>query len=349
MRKISIIAIACIFTAFGCKEKSKAFDKFNANAPVTVDVAIAANQQVDKQVEVNGSVAAADYVELRPETNGRVVFLQIPEGKIVQAGTVLAKLNDADLQAQLEKIKVQLELANINEQRNLQLLKVKGINQSDYDISLQQVKSYKSDLAYTQSLIDKTIVRAPFTGQLGLRQISLGAFINTSSTIVTLQKTDHLNVDFTLPEMYGRYVKVGKKVNLVGITETNQKLTAQIFAIEPQIIAASRNIKVRASLQGKLLPGAYVKVYLSENVQKPSILVPANVLIPESKSKQIVLVKNGIANLVEVETGYRTASAVEITKGVNVGDTIVVAGMLFVRNGNKIKIGKTISILDIAK
>ncbi len=349
MRKIFIIAIACIFTSIGCKEKSKAFDKFNANAPVTVDVAIAANQQVDKQVEVNGSVAAADYVELRPETNGRVVFLQIPEGKIVQAGTVLAKLNDADLQAQLEKIKVQLELANINEQRNLQLLKVKGINQSDYDISLQQVKSYKSDLAYTQSLIDKTIVRAPFTGQLGLRQISLGAFINTSSTIVTLQKTDHLNVDFTLPEMYGRYVKVGKKVNLVGITETNQKLTAQIFAIEPQIIAASRNIKVRASLQGKLLPGAYVKVYLSENVQKPSILVPANVLIPESKSKQIVLVKNGIANLVEVETGYRTASAVEITKGVNVGDTIVVAGMLFVRNGNKIKIGKTISILDIAK
>ena len=214
MRKISILAIACIFTAFGCKDKSKAFEKFNANLPITVDIAIAANQLVDKQVEVNGSVAATDYVELHPETNGRVVFLQIPEGKIVQAGTVLARLNDADLQAQLEKIKVQLELANINEQRNLQLLKVKGINQSDYDISLQQVKSYKTDLAYTQSLIDKTIIRAPFTGQLGLRQISLGAFINTSSTIVTLQKTDHLNVDFTLPEKFGSYVKVGKRINL---------------------------------------------------------------------------------------------------------------------------------------
>jgi membrane fusion protein (multidrug efflux system) len=349
LRKISILALACFFTAIGCKEKSKAFDKFNANAPVTVDVAIAASQQLDKVVEVNGSVAATDYVELHPETNGRVVFLQIPEGKIIQAGTVLAKLNDADLQAQLEKIKVQLELANINEQRNLQLLKVKGVNQSDYDISLQQVKSYKTDLAYTQTLIDKTVVRAPFAGQLGLRQISLGAFINTSSTIVTLQKIDHLNIDFTLPEMYGRYVKVGKKVSLEGITESNQKLTATIFAIEPQIIASSRNIKVRASLQGKMLPGAYVKVYLSDNVQKPSILVPANVLIPESKSKQIVLVKNGTANLVEVETGYRTATSVEITKGVNVGDTIVVAGMLFVRNGNKIKIGKTISILDITK
>ena len=96
-------------------------------------------------------------------------------------------------------------------------------------------------------------------------------------------------------------------------------------------------------------PGAYVKVYLSDNLQKPSILVPANVLIPESKNKQIVLVKNGVAHLTEVQTGYRTATSVEITKGVNVGDTIVVAGMLFVRDGNKIKIGKTLSILDIAK
>ena len=349
MRKISFLAVACFFLAIGCKEKSKAFDKFNPNAPVSVDVAIAANQQVDKVVEVNGSVAAKDFVELRPEINGRVIFLQIPEGKQVQAGTVLAKLNDADLQAQLEKIKVQLELATINEQRNLQLLKVKGINQSDYDISLQQVKSAKADLAYTQSLIDKTIIKAPFTGQLGLRQISLGAFVTTTTTIATLQKTDHLNIDFTLPEIYGAYVKVGKNVKLEGISESKQKLTATIIAIEPQIIATTRNIKVRATLQGKMSPGAYVKVYLSDNLQKPSILVPANVLIPESKNKQIVLVKNGVARLVEVQTGYRTATSVEITKGVNVGDTVVIAGMLFVRDGNKIKIGKTLSILDIAK
>jgi len=349
LRKISILAMACSFLAIACKEKPKAFDKFNSNAPVSVDVAVAANQHVDKIVEVNGSVAAKDFVELRPEINGRVVFLQIPEGKQVQAGTVLAKLNDADLQAQLEKIKAQLELATINEQRNLQLLKVKGINQSDYDISLQQVKSSKADLSYTQSLIDKTIIKAPFTGQLGLRQISLGAFINTTTTIATLQKTDHLNIDFTLPEIYGAYVKVGKNIKLEGISESKQKLTATIIAIEPQIIATTRNIKVRATLQGKMSPGAYVKVYLSDNLQKPSILVPANVLIPESKNKQIVLVKNGVAHLTEVQTGYRTATSVEITKGVNVGDTIVVAGMLFVRDGNKIKIGKTLSILDIAK
>lgn len=349
MRKLHLLAICATLLVVACSKKPKSADKFNPNAPVSVDIAVIENQKIDKQIEVNGSVLANDYIDLHPETNGRVVFLQIPEGKMVQSGTVLAKLNDADLQAQLEKIKVQLELANINEQRNKQLLNVKGINQSDYDISLQQVKSSKADLAYTQSLIDKTIVRAPFTGQIGLRQISLGAFINTTTTIATLQKTDHLNIDFTLPEMYGRYVKVGKKIKLDGIVESGQKLSATITAIEPQIIATTRNIKARATLQGTMLPGAYVKVYLSDNVQKPSILVPANVLIPESKNKQIVLVKNGMASLVEVQTGYRTATSVEITKGVNVGDTIVVAGMLFVRDGNKIKVGKTLSILAIAK
>jgi len=126
-------------------------------------------QKVDKQIEVNGTVLANDFVELHPETNGRITFLQIPEGKMVKAGTVLAKLNDADLQAQLEKFKVQLELANINEQRNKQLLSARGINQSDYDLSLQQVRSLKADMAYTQSLIDKTVVKAPFDVSDGLK------------------------------------------------------------------------------------------------------------------------------------------------------------------------------------
>ena len=324
-----------MMSAIGCKEKSKAFDKFNPNAPVFVDVAIAATQLVDKSVEVNGSVLASESIELRPETNGRITYLQIPEGKLVQAGTILAKINDADLQAQLEKIKVQLELATINEQRNLQLLKVKGINQSDYDISLQQVKS--------------TIVKAPFTGQIGLRQVSLGAFISNTTTIATLQKIDQLKIDFTVPEMYESYLTIGKSIQVEGTDESSKKMNASIFAIEPQIIATTRNIKVRAQLQGKMLPGAYVKVYLSESNKKPTIMVPTNVIIPESRSKQIAIVKNGMAQYVDVETGFRTVGAVEITKGLNIGDSVIVAGMLFVRQGSKIKVGKTLPIIDITK
>ena len=349
MRKLNYVAFILMLGLFACKEKSKPTDKFNVNAPVSVDIAIAATQVVDKVIEVNGSVVASEFVDIRPESNGRIVFLQIPEGKMVAAGTVLAKLNDADLQAQMQKIKVQLTLANINEQRNSKLLQAKGINQSDYDISLQQVNSLKADIAYTQSLIDKTVIKAPFAGQMGLKQVSLGAYISTGTTIVSLQKVDQLNVDFTLPEIYQNYIKVGKKVSIESIANPGVKMSATIAAIEPQIIATSRNIKVRANLQGKLIPGAYTKVFLSENQQKPSILVPSNIIIPDSKVKQLVVVKNGKAKFVNVETGYRTASGVEITSGIQVGDSLIVAGMLFVREGSDLKIGKTLPLVDIIK
>jgi RND family efflux transporter, MFP subunit len=207
----------------------------------------------------------------------------------------------------------------------------------------------KADMAYTQSLIDKTVIKAPFAGQMGLKQVSLGAYISTATTIVTLQKVDQLKVDFTLPELYQNYIKVGKKVTVESIANPGVKMTATIAAIEPQIIATSRNIKVRANLQGKLLPGAYTKVFLGENQQKPSILVPSNIIIPDSKVKQLVVVKNGKAKFINVETGYRTASGVEITSGVQVGDSLIVAGMLFVRDGSDLKIGKTLPLVDIIK
>lgn len=349
MRNLSFITLLAVLL-IGCKEKPKSIDKFDPNAAVSVDVTVIATQSVPKLVEVNGSVISSDFVELRPEINGRVTFLQIPEGKVVSAGTVLVKLNDADLQAQLEKIKAQLELAQTNEQRNKQLLSIKGINQSDYDISLQQVKSYKADLAYTQSLIDKTVIKAPFTGQLGLRQVSLGAFINTATTVVTLQKTDDLKIDFTVPELYKNMVKVGAKVQVESIGSDTSKFDANIVAIEPQIISTSRNLKVRAAVKGKLLPGSFTKIFLSDADQKAtSIMVPSNVIIPDSKTKQVVVVKNGQAKFVAVETGYRTQTAVEITKGLQVGDSVVVAGMLFVKDGSKLKVGKALTNVDITK
>ncbi len=349
MRKIHLYVLASSLLVVACKEKPKSVDKFNPNAPVSVDITIAETQKVEKQIEVNGTVLANDFVELHPEVNGRITFLQIPEGKLITAGTIIAKLNDADLQAQLAKANAQLELAVINEKRNKQLLAIKGMNQSDYDASLQQVKSLQADVAYTKSLIEKTIVKAPFTGQIGLRQVSVGAYINTTTTIATIQKLDQLKLDFTIPEVYATYVSVGKKVNIATASSNGTNLTGIITAIEPQIIAASRNLKVRTSFKGKVLPGAYAKVYLEESNAKPSIMVPSNVIIPDSKSKQVVVVKNGQAKFVNVETGYRTQTAVEITKGLEVGDSVIVAGMLFVKDGSKLKIGKTLPNKEITK
>jgi membrane fusion protein, multidrug efflux system len=342
--------IVVVFFLNACKGKS-APDKPKETPPTAVDVMIAAAQPVTNIVEANGTVIANETVELRPEVSGRLTYLNVPEGKYISQGTVLARINSADLQAQVQKSRVQLDLAEKTENRLKQLLDVQGINQTDYDAVVNQVNSLKADIAYTQTLIDKTVIRAPFSGTIGLRQISPGAYVTAATVIATIQQLGKVKIDFTLPEQYGDLIKIGGivEVEVDAANETRQKAT--IIALEPQANTQTRNLVVRALLQqGSPNPGAFVKVYLG-TTDKKAILVPTNTIIPDDRNSQLILVKNGKAAFVNVETGVREASNVEIIKGVNVGDTIVVTGVLFARPNLplRIKSVKTLQQLGDAK
>ena len=167
---------------FSCKQKA-AKAKRGDDGPVIVDVIVATPQKINNNIEANGTVIANENVDLHPEVSGRLTYLNIPEGKYVTKGTVLARVNSADLEAQYQKSKVQLELQKTTEERLRKLLSVNGINQSDYDVALNAVNSTKADMDYTQTLIDKTVIRAPFDGTLGLRQVSPGALCITNNGV----------------------------------------------------------------------------------------------------------------------------------------------------------------------
>ncbi len=314
---------------------------------------IASLQKIDNTIEANGTVISNENVELHPEISGRLTYLNIPEGKYVTKGTVLAKINSADLAAQYQKSKVQLELYQKNEKSLRTLLAVNGINQNDYDIALNQVNSSRADMAYTQTLIDKTIIRAPFDGTLGLRQVSPGAYVTPTTVIATLQQLGTLKIDFTLPEEYGSLVKVGEIVDVEVDAAEETRQRAKIIAIEPQANSQTRNLLVRALLAGKSAnPGAFVKVYVgAQGSGKMAVLVPTNTIIPNDINSQLVLIRKGKSEFVDIRTGIRLANNVEITKGINAGDTIVVNGVLFVRPNSKVKIRsiKTLAQIDSAK
>lgn len=322
-----------------CKHKTEPAKQNNGPQSVLVDVMIASPQTVNNAVEANGTVVANEYVELRPEVSGRLTYLNVPEGTHIQQGTVVARIYDADLQAQLNKTRVALELAQKTEERLRKLLGINGVNQSDYDVALNAVNGYKADMAYTQSLIDKTILKAPFSGTVGLRQVSPGAYVSPNTIIATIQQLDKIKIDFTLPEEYNGLVKKGGTVDVQADANGTQRKKAVIVATEPQVNVNTRNLKVRALLQdAKASPGAYVKVYLAANKEQKSILIPTNAIIPDDKNKQVVVVKNGKAVFVNVETGGRQAGSVEITQGLKQGDTIVVTGLLFARPKSQLKI-----------
>ena len=331
------IVLVCL-AAFSCGKKSGGKDDKDKQPPL-VDVIIAEEQDLPNTIEVNGSVLSQEMVELHPEISGRIIYLDIPDGAKVTQGTILARINDADLEAELDQLNVQLDIAKKTEQRMKQLLAVNGVDQASYDAALSARDNLEASINVKKAEIDKTVIRAPFTGTLGLRQVSPGAYVTPSTLIGTLQETDEVKIDFTLPETYASMVSKGSKIGVV-TNHSTDTIAATVIAIEPQVNVATRNLKVRARPEksGSILPGSFAKVLLEQNGR--GIVVPTNAIIPDALSNQVVIVKGGKSVFVNVETGIRTEKVIQLTKGISPGDSIIVSGVLFVRPDGKVKVRK---------
>ena len=347
--KRSSLPIVLLLALIACKGKTdQKKQKDGGPKAAIVDVIVASNNKINKKIEVNGSVLPNEMTTIQSEVSGRVTFLQIPEGGSVAAGTVLARINDADLKASQQKINVQLDLAQKNEVRLKKLLAIGGINQADYDVVLNQVNTLKADLAVLQAQLDKTVIKAPFAGTLGLRMISMGAYVTPATVITTIQQVNQLKIDFSVPEFYAQKIKKGAVVH---VQSADNKITADavVTATEPLVNATTRNLKVRAVLKGQAFNlGAFVKVSIDATSPANSILIPSNCIIPESTVKKVVVIRDGIGQLVEVETGERNEGLIQIVKGLSVGDSIAVSGVLFVKPNSPVKVRSVKLLSDIA-
>lgn len=335
------ICALSLFSACQQKETTR-----TAIAAPVVDVILAQAQPVSNVVEANGTVVANQSVALQPESSGRLIFLDVPEGRKVQQGTIIARLNDADLQAQLSKTRQSLDLALQTQQRLSKLLAINGINQSNFDTITGQVNGLRSDIQYYEAMIEKTVVRAPFTGVLGLRQVSLGAYLSPTSVIATLQQTDSLRIDFTIPDTYSSVLHKGSEVSVVidGLKPLKEK--AVILAVEPQVNVQSRNITARALLVNSHADiGSFAKVLVEGGANKHAIMVPTSALIPDDMNNNVVVVRGGKSVYVNVATGIRESNLVEITSGLNPGDSVIVSGLLFTRINGPVKV-RSITSLD---
>lgn len=331
---LSILIYACS----GGKDSKKAADK--SKGPIKIDASIAHLESFSNTIEANGNILASEYVQLKPEMSGRVVFLNIPEGKVVSQGTLLLRLNDEDFQAQLKKYKAQLDIAKKTEQRLQELLKINGLNRQEYDLALNQVQNIEADIDFVNAQIRKTEIRAPFTGTIGLRQVSPGAYVTPMDILATLQQVTELKVDFVLPENYGNVLKTGDIVDVVA--EGNANFKARIIGVELLVNSTTRNIQFRAVFTSgniaTLRPGAFVKVRIDAAKNAKGILVPTNSIIPETRFKKMAVIKNNKIEMVNVETGFRGENVVEITSGLEVGDTFAVNGILYLKPGSEVQV-----------
>src|SRR5690606_8865934 len=316
------LLLLTVFILNACSNQSSNESKSTKPSVFSLDASIAKRVEFIIPVEAAGTVIASESIEIRPEVNGRIIHLHLNDGKKVSKGELLVKLNDAEQVAQLNKLKTQYDLAVLNEQRLKKLLDMKGVNQADYDAALLNVNTLKADIAYTQALIAKTEIRAPFSGVLGLRTVSEGAMVGTQDVLSTLKKTDEVKIDFVLPEHSSGGVKTGMTVKV--ITDKGKEGSATVVGVESGVNSATGNLKVRAVMNGNPLnlnPGAFVRVICSDNSGKDGIFVNTNCLIPEARVMKIALIKNSKISFQNVETGYRTGEKILIKSGLNPGDT----------------------------
>lgn len=338
--KYAIVLISIFI--FSCKEKK---EPPKTSQAAVVDVIIVQPQTISNTVEANGSIVAGEFVEIRPEVSGRLTYLNINEGARVAKGSVIARINDADLRAQVNKIRVQLDLARTTVARYQKLLDIQGINRADYDLAVNQVNSLQADINILQAELARSVIRAPFSGVVGLRQVSNGAYVTPQTVLATLQQMSNPRIDFTMPETYANLVKRG---SVVVVELDGSKRRAIVTAVEPQISTTTRNVIVRADLQDAagINPGGFVKVFVDAG-KGESLQVPANAIIPDARAKQVVVVKGGKAKFVAIETGVRTQGAVQVLSGLTTGDSVVVTGVLFARPNSDVKVRSVKTLAEV--
>ena len=327
---------------FSCNGKSKTEVNAStakaarpANPSLSVEGYVVSPTVLNASIDLTGTLQPFEETEIHPEVPGKITYLSINEGAVVSKGKLLARLFDGDLQAQLRKLKVQLEIANKTMERQDELLKIGGISQQDYDLTVLNVSTINADIQILQAAIAKTIIRAPFTGKIGFKDVSIGAYVTPASVITTIRQTSRLKLEFSIPERYTSTIKLGNDVSFS--TESSpRKYNARIIATESGISEENRSLKVLAVVDNPdrfITSGSFAKVNFGMGENNQAIMVPTQAIIPEARDKKVIVFRGGKADFNSVVTGERDSARVEITRGLAVGDTIVTTGLLSIKPG----------------
>ncbi len=320
------------------EDKGKA--KGDKKPPTTVNGIVAKTENFSNALTLSGSIEANEQVEIRSEVSGMVEKIAFNEGSFVSKGQLLLKVNDIELRAQLAQASTRQTLASENERRAKLLLQKEAISQEEYDIASADFRTAQAQSQLIRAQIAKTSVRAPFSGKIGLRSISPGTYITPTTLVAKLVSTNPLKISFSIPEKYATSIKANSEITFT-VNGSDEKHSAKIYAIEPEIETTTRTLRIRAVAQnnnGKLLPGTFANVELPLDTVKDAIVIPTEAIIPVQGGKKVFIASNGKAKEVLVETLTRTEKDVVIISGLKIGDTVLTSGVMSLKNEADIKV-----------
>jgi membrane fusion protein, multidrug efflux system len=336
----TVLFILLLFAASGCRQKKPETSVTSSSPrPVEVNAVIAVPREMENKIFSTGNILANEEVEIRAEVPGRIISINFQEGSIVRKGDLLVKISDNELQAQLKKLQLDEKLATEDVYRKEKLLEIKAVSQEELDISKNQLGVIQAEIELTSAQLEKTGIYAPFSGRIGLRYASPGGYISSSMLIARMLQTDPVKIEFSIPEKYIAGIKPDMEIQFT-VAGSDSTFTGRIYAIEPRIDPSTRAFTVRARCQnpgGILIPGAFTKVNIILEEVADALVLPSDAIIPDIRGEKVLVCRNGKAVILCVTTGIRTETDIQVVEGINPMDTVIISGLLQLRDQMSIK------------
>lgn len=343
--RIAITSIIILLLLVSCKNEDQKSDKKDSNGPkdqkaMVVNGVIARDEVTSGSFSTTGSVIANEEVEIKSEVSGKVTGIFFKEGNPVSKGQLLVKLDDDDILAQLNKLKIEIKLAQDKEARVKQLLSAAAASKEESEVAEANVNLLKANELILKTNLDKTRITAPFSGIVGLKNISPGAIISSSNIVAIIQNIQPLKLEFSIPEKYNHLISNGK---IVQFTTAGSSIIhkATVYAKEPKIDEVTRTTKVRATFSNtgsKIFPGAFAEINIPIGEKSKVRMIPSIAYIPDINGAKVFIKKNGVAQSVTIKAGLRTEKEVQILEGIEEGDTVITSGILQLKPNTPVEV-----------
>ncbi len=327
---LAVIAALAVPKLVQFNENKASEAQGKSDPPLRVKVHRVAPVELAERLSTIGTVLANESVEIVSEVSGKIAAIHFEEGARVAEGALLLKIDDSELVAERQRAIHRVELAERAEARQQQLLDDGVISSETYDVALGELNVLRAELQLIDAQLLKTEIRAPFGGVIGLRWVSPGSYLSSQTRIASLHDLDPVKLDFSVPERYSALMRIGDGISFT-VEGSERTFPGTIYAIEPNVDAASRSLRMRArcpNTDGALLPGTFANVELAIRSVADALAVPAIAVIPELGGKKVYVYRDGRAVPRPVTTGIRNDREVEITSGLDEGDLVIVSGIL---------------------
>ena len=350
LKNLIFTLLICALSLNSCSKANKKSQNHNHNNSFPVEVETYKIEPINKKqfIKSTGELKSPETTIITSEVKGKVAFIDIPEGKEVGTGHILAKIEDSSTLADIKIAEAKLERAKDYYERMKTLKEEGAISEQTLNDALKELKETEGSIDSANSAQDKTVLKAPFNGTLSLRQISLGSFIDAGDEVVRISKTYPLDLLFSLPEEYVSKIKPNGQVQFTLANMEEEKYIAKVTAIDPYIDPATRNIKIKAQVINKskeLLPGRFANIELEIGETKDAIYIPQEAIVPEKDSNFVFIVSPENTTIKkEISIGEQSEGSVQILMGLLKDDIIITSGHQKLQEGSKVSIMQSSAI-----